>query len=334
MSHGFRLLEEDEFPHAPGLESNFNESAYGNAFDDKTGIGGWARVGNRVNEQYAEKSVVLYLPNGQVACSFGRPMINSNDKWDAEGLKIQTITPFKHQRITYQGEVHLFDDCSVLRDPKTAFSKAPRAQADVLWDFKSDNPLHGGSPLGDDQQTMYGRNFSRNHFNQHAAVTGHIRIGETEYPIAGHGWRDHSWGPRHWSHLYIYRLFLASFDDKNGLMLLKIFAPDGSARSAGAFLIDGVYHEVMDLSVMTEWNDALEPVRAKVAVRTATQSHLVEVESVTTAPLRNRRQENGETLHTQILETHAKYRWNGREAFGMSEYIDRLEGDRPAGPPV
>jgi hypothetical protein len=75
-------------------------------------------------------------------------------------------------------------------------------------------------------------------------------------------------------------------------------------------------------------------VTAKVAVRTATQSHLVEVESVVTAPLRNRRQENGETLHTQILETHAKYRWNGREAFGMSEYIDRTQNGRPAGPPV
>ena len=334
MTEGFRLLEQDEYPHPPGPESNFNESVYGNAFDGASGAGGWMRAGNRVNEGYAEKSVVLYLPDGRLACAFGRPAIADNGRWEADGLTVETIVPFRHQRIAYRGDVMLIDDPAALRDPKRAFADAPRVAADVSWDYRTTNPLHGGVPVGDDIPTMYGRDFSLGHFNQHAAVSGHMSVGDESWEIAGHGWRDHSWGPRHWSHIYIYRLFLATFDDGNGLMLLKLHALDGRARSAGALLIDGVYHDVMDMSVMTDWNDALDPVRARVGIRTADASHHIEIESVVTAPLRNRRQDGDTSFVTRIAETKARIRWNGREAWGMSEYIDRLEGGRPAGPPV
>lgn len=334
MTEGFRLVEQDEYPHPAGPESNFNESVYGNAFDARTGIGGWMRVGNRVNEGYAEKSVMLYLPDGRIACAFGRPAISANDRWAADGLTVETVVPFRQQRIAYRGEVMLLDDPGLLRDPGRMMAEAPRAMADLAWEYRSTHPLHGGVPIDDDRPTMYGRDFSLGHFNQHAAVSGHIAIGERRWPLAGHGWRDHSWGPRYWSNLYIYRLLLATFDDGDGLMLLKLHGRDGRARSAGALLIDGAYHEVMDLSVVTQWNDALDPVRATLGVRTRTASHLIEVESLTTAPLRNRRQDGDTSFMTRIAETHARFRWNGRTAWGMSEYIDRIEDGRPVGPPV
>ena len=54
MDGRFRLEGKDEYPHQPDASPNFNESVYTNAFDTKTRMGGWARVGNRVNEGYAE----------------------------------------------------------------------------------------------------------------------------------------------------------------------------------------------------------------------------------------------------------------------------------------
>lgn len=334
MTAGFRLVEQDEYPHPPGPEKNFNESVYGNAFDAETGIGGWMRVGNRVHEGYAEKSVVLYLPDGRIACAFGRPPISANDRWVAEGLTIETITPFRHQRITYRGEVLLIDDPELLRDPKRMMTEAPRTTADISWDYHSTNPLHGGVPTDDDQPTMYGRDFSLGHFNQHAEVTGHIAVGNQRWSMNGHGWRDHSWGPRYWSNLFIYRLLLATFENGDGLMLLKLHGRDGRARSVGALLIDGIYHEVMDLSIITKWNEAADPIRAEIGVRTPTASHFIEVESLKTAPLRNRRQDGDTSFLTRIAETHARFHWNGRTAWGMSEYIDRIEDGSPAGPPV
>jgi hypothetical protein len=194
--------------------------------------------------------------------------------------------------------------------------------------------VHGGEPTDPTQRTMYGRDFSRGHFNQHTTVTGHVRIGGEQWPIDGFGWRDHSWGPHWWTNIFVYRLFIATFGPDRGLMLLKIFAPDGSARSEGALLIDGEYDAVMDLSVVTDWDERQDPLGARIGVRTATRSFLIDAAVLSVAPLRTRRVEGGQSLVSRIAEGHSRFRWDGREGWGMSEYIERLEDGRPVGWPV
>ena len=81
-----RLDPVDEYMHELGPESNFNESMYVNVFDPAQGIGGFFRMGNRANEGYAELTICIYLPNGQVAFMFKRPKIDNNDVMDAGGL--------------------------------------------------------------------------------------------------------------------------------------------------------------------------------------------------------------------------------------------------------
>jgi hypothetical protein len=334
MSDTFHLLPSDESPHQPDSSLNFNESVYGNAFDANSGVGGWMRVGNRANEGYAEKSVVLYLPDGRIAVSFGRPAITANGQFSADGLSVELIEPFRHQRMRYEGELLLLDDPELLRDSKRMFAEAPRTTGSVLWDQRSNNPLHGGVPVSDDQPTMYGRDFSLGHFNQHIDVTGHIRVGDAHYPIEGHGWRDHSWGPRYWTNIFFYRLFLATFDGGNAIMLLKKYNLDGTADCRGALLIDGVYDEVCDLNVNTRWSESKDPLQVRIGVRTATRSTMIEAEIIRTAPLRNRRKDGGITLESRISESMTRFRWEGREAFGMTEYIERVEDGLPVGWPV
>ena len=72
-----RLEPQDEFPHDPGDAKNYNESMYFNVFDPASKMGGWFRIGNRPNEQYAEISVCLYLPDGRIAFAFARPAIEA-----------------------------------------------------------------------------------------------------------------------------------------------------------------------------------------------------------------------------------------------------------------
>ena len=45
-----RLEPEDEYPHDPGEAENYNESMYLNAFDPRTRLGAWFRLGNRPNQ--------------------------------------------------------------------------------------------------------------------------------------------------------------------------------------------------------------------------------------------------------------------------------------------
>ena len=83
---GYHLVAQDEYPHEPTGEPHFNESVYCNGFDHRSGVGGWMRLGNRINEGYAELSVCIYLPDGRVACQFLRPNITTNARFDAGGL--------------------------------------------------------------------------------------------------------------------------------------------------------------------------------------------------------------------------------------------------------
>jgi len=334
MDGNFRLEGKDEYPHQPDASPNFNESVYTNAFDSKTRMGGWARIGNRVNEGYAELSVVLYLPDGRVACQFGRPAITANDKFVADGLSVEVVEPLKRITMRYDGELMLLDDPEVLRNPKL-LGTAKRVPGSLVFETTGISPLHGGEPTSPTQETMYGRDFSLNHFNQHTKVAGLIRVGDEQWDFTdARGWRDHSWGPRYWQAIYWYRLFLCSFDSGRAFMLLKITDKAGKSRRVGVLLVDGQYEDILDMDVSTEWSDKQDPVKVTLGVRTANRREVIEGEVVTLAPLRNRRHAGDEVLISRIAEGFTRFTWNGEIGYGMTEYIERIEDGKLVGFPL
>ena len=123
------LEPEDEYTHVPDDAENYNESMYLNAFDLGLQAGGWFRLGNRVNEGYAEMTVCLYLPDGRVGFIYDRPKIDNNDEMRAGGLTISVVEPFEHLTVEYAGRVCLLDDPSEMADPRTAFRENPMVEA-------------------------------------------------------------------------------------------------------------------------------------------------------------------------------------------------------------
>ena len=331
----FLMRPEDELMHEPDASVNFNESVYSNGFNTTCAVGGWMRLGNRVNEGYAELSVCLYLPDGRIACQFQRPKIASNDRFDAGGLSYAVIEPLRKISMTFEGELIIVDDPEALRDPRDLLSKGPRQPARVHWVHEAESPVHGGEPTSDAVQTMYGRDFSLGHFNQHGRVHGEIRVGDERWPIDGHGWRDHSWGPRYWQVIYYYRLFIANFSNGDGFMLLKITDKNGKARRQGVLLVDGNYEEILDLDVTTDWTEQQEPSLVRLSVMTARRKAQITADILTLAPLRNRRKTaEGETLVSRIAEGFTRFTWDRRQGYGMTEYIERIEDGRPVGYPL
>ncbi len=330
----FRLDAQDEYTHTPTADKNFNESAYVNAFDAAGRYGGWMRLGNRVNEGYAELSVCLYLPDGRVACQFGRPPISDNRRHSAGGLHYEVVEPLKRVGMQYHGEVLLLDNPALMREPKRVFESAPRHACEVVFNATGNSPMHGGEPTSPAQETMYGRNFSLGHFNQHTNVQGHIKVGSEVFPLDGHGWRDHSWGPRFWTNIYFYRLFIANFGADRGFMLLKITGRDGIVRRCGVLQYDGEYEEISDLDVWTEWTAAKDPHRVQLGIRTARRAVRIEGEIKTLLPLRNRRKEGTETLESRIAEGFTHWQWGDRSGVGMTEYIELVENGVPVGYPL
>ena len=78
MAPRIRLDPADEYLHENTGESNFNESMYFNFFDAAQRLGGFARIGNRPNERYAETTICLYEPDGAVLFNFKRAEIADN----------------------------------------------------------------------------------------------------------------------------------------------------------------------------------------------------------------------------------------------------------------
>lgn len=330
----FIMRPEDELMHQPDSSSNFNESVYTNGFNTASPVGGWMRIGNRVNEGYAELSVCLYLPDGRIACQFQRPSISKNDKFDAGGLSYQVLEPLKKVSMRYDGELIIVNKPDDLRDPKTLFATAPRVPGHVSWVHEAESPIHGGEPANADVQTMYGRDFSIGHFNQHGRVNGEIRVGDESWPIDGRGWRDHSWGPRYWQAIYYYRLFIANFTNGDAFMLLKIVDQKGHVRREGVLLVDGQYEEITDMDVFTDWTEQKDPARVRLGVSTANRKTIIEGEILSLAPLRNRRKVDGEVQISRVAEGFTRFKWEGREGLGMTEYIERIVDGEAVGYPL
>lgn len=305
-----------------------------NAFDHAQRLGGWMRLGNRVNEGYAELSVCLYLPDGRVVCQFQRPPIAANDRFDAGGLSVTVEQPLERVTMRYRGEVLVLEDPDLLRSPKRLFAEAPRRMCELVWHHEAVSPVHGGLPLDATVQTLYGRDFSLGHFNQHTRVRGSLTLGEEHWTIDGFGWRDHSWGPRYWQNIRFDRLYVANFGADRGLMLLKIANRSGPVRRGGVLQIDGGYEEITDLDLFNDWTEARDPARFRISVRTARRAALIEGRVLRCAPLRNRREEGGVLLESRIAECFSEFEWDGRRGLGMAEYVERIEDGVPAGYPL
>ncbi len=144
------LEPEDEYTHEPDPVSNYNESMYLNGFDLQRELGAWFRIGNRVNEGYAEMTVCIYLPDGRVGFIYGRPEITSNDEMRAGGLEIRVEKPFEHLTISYDGKVCLLDEPRQMANPRTAFRDNPFVDCSVHLDVAGVSPMYGGMPQYED----------------------------------------------------------------------------------------------------------------------------------------------------------------------------------------
>jgi hypothetical protein len=334
------LEPSDEYPHEPDPVPNYNESMYLNVFDAEREVGGWFRIGNRVNEGYAEMTVCVYLPGGRIGFLYGRPAITTNDAMDAGGLRIEVVTPFEHLRITYQGKVCLLDEPRQMANPRQAFADNPMVECTVDLDVRGISPMYGGRPVHDDGTEIEvdaETSFAKAHYEQHTAVTGTITVGDEVIEVDGLGLRDKSWGPRYWQAVYWYRWLPFVFGPDFAMMLSLIGGPDPEVppRQSGMVLVDGEYHLVRECRIESDWDEDLYQTSMRCWLRTDHAEYEVTGEVISLIPLRNRRTTpDGEQLVTRITEAMTRYRCGDRTGIGMSEYLDQIVDGRPVGPDI
>jgi hypothetical protein len=329
-----RLEPSDEYMHELESAETFNESMYFNVYDPKVDLGGWFRLGNRANEGYAEMTCCLYLPavpggpDKTVGFMYGRPHIENNDAFDAGGMRFEVVEPFKDLRVTYEGKVARLTDPLVMKDPRKAFTEAEHVECTVSLDYRGVSPMMGGEPEYDEGEERGEEGFARGHYEQHVGARGRIECGADAWDIDGYGLRDHSWGPRTWQAPYWYRWLTCNAGETDGFMVSVIANREGKVRRAGVLFENGGYTPIVDAQISTTWSDDYDQQKLR-CIATAPGGREIEISGsvMSFIPLRNRR----EGMVTRIGEGLTEYVWEGKTGYGLSEYLDQIEDDRPVG---
>jgi hypothetical protein len=349
-----RLDPIDEYMHELGPETNFNESMYFNVYDPAERIGGWFRIGNRANEGYAEMTVCLYLPDGKVGFMFQRPKIANNDQFEAAGLRIDVVEPFKELTLRYEGKVAVLANPLDMVEPKKAFIENPREICSVDLRILGMSPMFGGEP--DTPHEAPGEEFAKGHYEQLLKGVGTITVGGQTWNISGHGLRDHSWGPRYWQAPWYYRWLTGNVGGEFGFMGSFVAKKD-RIGSQGGFVWegDGTISVFDECDVETTWrtsdgsivdkgsreadaDDAAEPgdIYHQEIAATFRSTRLGKEWKITGSvmnliPLRNRRTTpDGDELLTRISEGMTEWTLeDGRKGYGLSEYLDQIIDGRP-----
>jgi hypothetical protein len=332
-----RRNPEDDYMHAVESATNFNESRYYNWFDAGLSMGGWVRMGNRVNEGHAELTVCLYLPDGRVGFMFKRPRIDNNDAHDSGGLKFEVIRPYQEHRITYEGKVCVLSRPREMADPKAAFESNPYAECRMDLRLEAAGPAWGGEPEWEEGEERPEidpeKMFVRGHTEQHMAITGTIRVGEEQFDLSqGLGLRDHSWGPRYWQNVWWYRWITANLGPDLGFACTVSGDAEGGRRVSGFLYDESRYGadrtvSIRNVELTSDYDGEWFPSKNRLLVTTDEHTYEVEGDVWSNIPLRNRR----DGLVTRITEGMTRWRCEGREGAGLSEYLDQIVDGTPVG---
>jgi hypothetical protein len=335
-----RRLPEDDYMHTPEDASNFNESRYYNWFDHEAGMGGWVRMGNRVNEGNAELTICLYLPDGKVAFQFKRPKITTNDEHNAGGLKFEVIKPYEEHRITYSGKVCVLDEPRDMAEPREAFTNNPHVECEIDLNLKAVGPAQGGEPEWEEGEAKPDldpeKMFARGHTEQHMRSVGTVKVGDQTFEIKdGLGLRDHSWGPRYWQNIWWYRWLTVNLGPDLGFAC-TISGNEEGGRGTHGFLYDRKRYgddrwvPIRNVELSSDYDSEWFPKSNTVKVHTDDHVYDVTGDVWSNIPLRNRR----EGMVTRITEGMTKWKYADLEGAGLSEYLDQIVDDVPVGTAV
>ncbi len=306
-----------DYLHENTGESNFNESMYFNFYDRDAKLGGFARIGNRPNEGYAEVTLSVYLPDGTAMFNYMRPPIADNSAFNGGGMTFAIHEPARHLRVCYDGTAVFLARPLELEDPKRAFTSNPHRPVQLELDYRGLSPMYGGEAPADNPAMV----FARGHTEQHVSAVGRIVVDGTETRLTALGLRDHSWGPRSWQSPQFYRWLTCEFDEVFGFMGSQIVMQNGTELLSGFVFKDGENHAVNTWEIHTDFNGAggyHDRISAK--LHTAAGDFDITGKVLTMLPLRNRR--DGKV--TRISEGLTEWRCAGHVGYGWSEYLDQL----------
>ena len=307
------LTAQDEGFHAPGPEPQWSDSLYFGGGDGR-GSAFYTRIGRRPNEGRVEGALGIWLDDGRFVLAFGRDA--DHDAIECGPVSFECGLPFEMWRVRVHGTGRAFaraEDVALARDSYEEVELGGELRFCAWTDpFSFASGLTNG--------------VASRHYEQPGSISGVLEVGGRRVPLAGAGMRDHSWGVRDWQGVPYWRWFGMLADPDNFLIVNNVGTPGGGETAGGCLMQEGVLAPIVACDTESELDPQLGCQRRFTARASDDlgREALLEGEAISVAPLRQRR----DGLLTLVNEGLTRLRWEGREGYGISEYlVQSRDGD-------
>lgn len=341
----------DEGWHTPTDQTHWNESFYFNAFDTDAGWGCAVRVGVSPNAGTRDGFVCLFLPDhttGFIRTS--QALAGEESRIGAGNLEFRCAQPFQRWHITYDGPIHHYERFASTGDIlRTLDTSAPtkrlalaleveRLSLAVDYDdrsvrarpirelWSSGKPRKRGNAFRTIRRTLRAIGavpamMGAHHYEQSMTMRGTVTVDGASHPIDGYGQRDHSWGVRDMGAPASWRWVSCQFGGElcfnaTQVDVLGMRVQSGFVHVAGATeALDRWGYEAKHDS-SPYWPDSM-----KLWLRTKS-GRCISLDAKITTPLPVIA--DPESREVLVTAARAEYRWEGRTADGVVEFMERL----------
>lgn len=212
-------VEADEGPHTPGESALWQESLLLHWYDREQGIGGWHRLGHEPNHSGGRAAIGSFVFHGPDRWQYrhnGEVALGPEDR-PANGFRGGSLLRFAYEG----GAAHWW------------FEEGP------LKGHIECRNLHALIDPFPKSDELASKRFA-NHFEVGGRITGELTYEGKTIRVRGHGYRDHSWGPRDWSKgMPNHRWFTGVLGESTVFAAITAQAPSGNLTRVGYVQRDG-----------------------------------------------------------------------------------------------
>jgi hypothetical protein len=315
------LEERHDFQHPVEGDSAWSESYYFNCYCPDTDAGIFTRMGIRPNEGTIDVGLSIWVPGGGLAAirHIREQKVMIDDDLVVGPVTYERLQPLKSWRLTANGES---TDGPVAMDV-TFDALTPAMGAD------------GQGKQGSEGSSEATRSIvGKGHLEQAGRWSGWIETtaGRVELGPDARGNRDKSWGPRRWGGPKMWRWFSINIGDDTHFGGIRI-GTDAGDLHRGWVWTGGEHASVANWDVRTELEDdgVTHKVTHLVVTDKAGRKHELRADLLRVDPGTKGIRPNG----TVVNEGLARWTYEGRTGYGISEYLHQFDGEgRPVVPIV
>lgn len=221
--------DQDERPHHPDGDELWQESFVLYLFDSERGVYAFLRIAQTPNYKGGTAQIMLNIWTPE--CFYKHT--DDEFHFDGSGLQENSLTMGDNLvSYAYDGNFRW-----TINDPDYEVT------AELVFEG-----YHGGLNYLPGKAEFVKKTLA-NHTQATGWVSGRISIQGKVYDVAGHGWRDHSWGHRSWKSIRAHRFFPTIFDKDFYFINATFVGEDGKFIRCGLLVRNGKMIYVEDLSL-------------------------------------------------------------------------------------